>query len=105
KEARKFGKEFTPWQLYKYVSGVNAVKLRKLLSTLEGEDYPSDPRGAFRQLRQATLTGTLEIPDVNLESDIGGYEKNKKRRRAPRHQRRAPPPPLHKVPHPSPPAR
>ena len=27
------------------------------------------------------LTGTLEIPDVKLESDIGGYEKVKKRLR------------------------
>jgi cell division protease FtsH len=81
KEARKFGKQFTPWQLYKYVSGVNAAKLRKLLSTLEGEDHPADARGAFRQLRQATLTGTLEVPDVGLERDIGGYEKVKKRLR------------------------
>lgn len=43
REARKFGREFNPWQLYKHVSGVNAVRLRRLLSTLEGEDYPSDP--------------------------------------------------------------
>jgi cell division protease FtsH len=81
KEARKFGRSFTPWQLYKYVSGVNAAKLRRLLSTLEGEDYPADPRGAYRQLRQATLTGTLEIPDVNLEHDVGGYDVVKKRLR------------------------
>jgi cell division protease FtsH len=81
KESRKFGRQFTPWQLYKYVSGVNAAKLRRLLSTLEGEDYPADPKSAYRQLRQATLTGTLEVPDVSLESDIGGYEKVKKRLR------------------------
>lgn len=81
KEARKFGRQFTPWQLYKYVSGVNAAKLRRLLSTLEGEDYPADPKNAYRQLRQATLTGTLEVPDVKLDSDIGGYEKVKKRLR------------------------
>src|SRR5438876_5926346 len=37
KESRKFGREFNPWALYKYVSGVNAVRLRKLLQTLEGE--------------------------------------------------------------------
>ena len=54
KESRKFGKTFSPWQLYKYVSGVNAVRLRKLLSTLEGEDYPADPRRAYTQMRQAT---------------------------------------------------
>src|SRR5437764_3554357 len=81
KEARKFGREFNPWHLYKYVSGVNAVRLRKLLGTLEGEDYPADPKQAYRHLRQATLTGTLEIPDIDLTRDIGGYEKVQKRLR------------------------
>ncbi len=81
REARKFGREFNPWQLYKFVSGVNAVRLRKLLSTLEGEDYPAEPKLAYRHLRQATLTGTLEIPDIHLENDIGGYTKVKKRLR------------------------
>src|SRR6478609_6860258 len=56
KESRKFGRDFNPWALYKYVSGINAVRLRKLLSTLEGEDYPANPQGVYRQLRQATLT-------------------------------------------------
>lgn len=82
KESRKFGRQFSPWQLYKYVSGVNAVRLRKLLSTLDGEDYPADPKRAFAQLRQATLTGTMEIPSVDLEHDIGGYEKVKARLKA-----------------------
>jgi cell division protease FtsH len=81
-ESRKFGRHFNPWLLYKYVSGVNAVRLRKLLSTLEGEDYPSEPRQATRQLRQATLTGTLEVPDIDLDRDIGGYARLKKRLRA-----------------------
>jgi len=62
KESRKFGKTFSPWQLYKYVSGVNAVRLRKLLSTLEGEDYPADAKKAYGQVRQATLSGSMEIP-------------------------------------------
>src|SRR5436305_3130011 len=82
KEARKFGKDFNPWGLYKYVSGVNAVRLRRLLSTLEGEDYPGDPKHAYRQLRQATLTGTLELPEIHLERDIGGYARVKKRLRS-----------------------
>jgi cell division protease FtsH len=82
KESRKFGREFNPWALYKYVSGVNAVRLRKLLTTLEGEDYPADVRPVYRQLRQATLTGTLEIPEIDLERDIGGYIKVKRRLRA-----------------------
>ncbi|HET6576091.1 MAG TPA: AAA family ATPase, partial [Fimbriiglobus sp.] len=81
KEARKFGQQFNPWQLYKFVSGVNAVRLRKLLSTLEGEDYPAEPKQAYRHLRQATLTGALEIPDVDLDRDIGGYDKTKKQLR------------------------
>lgn len=79
RESRKFGYPFNPWGLYKYVSGVNPVRLRRLLSTLEGEDFPADPKQAYRQLRQATLTGSLEIPDVSLEKDIGGYAKVKKR--------------------------
>lgn len=79
KEARKFGKQFNPWNLYKYVSGMNAVRLRKLLSTLTGEDYPSDPKPAYAQIRQATASGNLEIPSVDLKQDIGGYERVKKR--------------------------
>ena len=81
RESRKFGRLFNPWGLYKYVSGVNAVRLRKLLSTLEGEDYPADPKLAYRQLRQATLTGSMEIPDVDFDRDIGGYAKVKKQLR------------------------
>ncbi len=81
KEARKFGKQFNPWTLYKHVSGINAVRLRKLLGTLEGEDYPADPKKAFAQIRQATLTGTLEVPNVDLDNDIGGYAKVKERLR------------------------
>jgi cell division protease FtsH len=82
KESRKFGQQFNPWLLYKHVSGVNAVRLRKLLSTLEGEDYPANPRSAYHQLRQATLGGTLEVPDIDLEKDIGGYARVKQRLRA-----------------------
>src|SRR5438552_6760649 len=73
RESRKFGREFNPWQLYKHVSGINAVRLRRLLATLEGEDFPADPRRAYRQLRQATLTGTLEVPNIDLDKDVGGY--------------------------------
>jgi cell division protease FtsH len=81
KESRKFGKQFNPWSLYKYVSGINSIRLRKLLASLEGEDYPVDPKLAYRQLRQATLTGSLEIPEVDLDRDIGGYTKVKTRLR------------------------
>lgn len=81
KEARKLGTQFNPWTLYKHVSGINAVRLRKLLASLDGEDYPADARKAYAQIRQATLSGTLEVPNVALEADIGGYTKVKERLR------------------------
>src|SRR5262245_37254762 len=77
RESRKFGREFNPWGLYKYVSGVNAVRLRKLLSTMEGEDYPADPKKAYNQLRQATLGNQMEVPTISIDKDIGGYAKVK----------------------------
>lgn len=73
REARKFGKGFNPYLLYKHVSGVNAVRLRRLLGSVTGEDYPTDPKAALRQLRQATLAGSLSMPDLDLHKDIGGY--------------------------------
>jgi len=79
KEARKFGADFNPWALYKYVSGMNAVRLRKLLASVEGEDYPADPRHAYLQIRQATSGGQLEVPQVDLDRDVGGYAKVKRR--------------------------
>jgi cell division protease FtsH len=82
RESRKFGREFNPWALYKHVSGVNAVRLRRLLSTLEGEDYPADGHRAYRQLRQATLIGGLEVPTIDMEKDIGGYATVKKQLRS-----------------------
>src|SRR3954470_13004476 len=81
RESRKFGRQFNPWGLYKYVSGINAVRLRKLLSTLEGEDYPANPQNAYRQLRQATLGGTMEVPTISIDSDIGGYVRVKEQLR------------------------
>ncbi|MEZ6121750.1 MAG: AAA family ATPase [Planctomycetaceae bacterium] len=82
KESRKFGRSFNPWALYKYVSGMNAARLRKLLTTLEGEDYPDDPKRAYAQIRQATCGGKLEVPSVDLETQIGGYSKVKQRLRS-----------------------
>jgi len=79
KEARKFGTDFNPWALYKYVSGMNAVRLRKLLASVEGEDYPADPRHAYLQIRRATSGGQLEVPQVDLDRDVGGYAKVKRR--------------------------
>lgn len=81
RESRKLSadKSLKPYNLYKSVSGVNAVRLRRLLSTLTGEDYPVDTKPAYAQLRQATLTGQLTLPDIDLTKDIGGYAKVKDR--------------------------
>jgi cell division protease FtsH len=79
RESRKFsaGRALEPYRLYSHVSGVNAVRLRRLLGTLSGEDYPGNPKAAMDQLRQATLVGRLTLPDVSLERDLGGYAKVK----------------------------
>jgi cell division protease FtsH len=82
KEARKIGRDLDPYRLYSFVSGVNAVRLRRILASLTGEDYPSDPRPALAQLRAATLTtADMTIPDVRLDADIGGYARVKERLR------------------------
>ncbi len=73
REARKLGRGFDPYMLYKHISGVNAVRLRRLLGSLQGEDYPADPKGALAQLRTATLSTDVELPSVDLKKDIGGY--------------------------------
>ncbi|MCA9669533.1 MAG: AAA family ATPase [Myxococcales bacterium] len=79
RESRKFGKRLNPYQLYKYVSGVNAVRLRRLLESVQAEDYAEDPSRAYDQLRQATVAGDVSIPDIDLDDDIGGYDKVKRR--------------------------
>ncbi len=73
REARKLGKGLDPYALYKLVSGVNAVRLRRQLAALTGEDYPTDAKPAYAQLRSATLSHQVELPQVDLERDIGGY--------------------------------
>jgi len=79
RESRKFGKDLNLYRLYKYVSGLNAVRLRRLLVSITGEDYPQNPQPAFDQLRSGTLTGQLSIPDLDLAKDIGGYRRVKDR--------------------------
>ncbi len=82
REARKLGKGFDPYALYKHVSGVNAVRLRRLLNSLTGEDYPTDPSPAIAQLRMATLANDVELPQVDIDKDIGGYGPVKDRLKA-----------------------
>jgi ATP-dependent Zn protease len=77
REARKFGQGLPVYVLYKQVSGANAVRLRRMLSSMNGVDYPPDPRPALAQLRAATLVGEASVPDMDMRKDIGGYGKVK----------------------------
>lgn len=85
REARKFGVEtFNPYNLYKYVSGLNAVRCRQILNQLESRvDFDPNTPGSvdaiYRDIRKLTLVGDLEVPRVNLEKDIGGYKKVKEK--------------------------
>ena len=82
-EARKFGvTEFNPFRLYKYVSGLNAVRFRQIMDPLQDRlDYnPSDPATAervYHEIREMTLLGELDLPSVDLDGDIGGYDEVK----------------------------
>jgi cell division protease FtsH len=75
RESRKLSSTggLNTYALYKHVSGLNVARLRRLLESMTGVDYPDDPAPAFRQIRQATLEGSLELPDISLHDDIGGY--------------------------------
>ncbi len=74
RESRKLGRGgLDVYKLYKHISGVHAIRLRQLLSSLEGEDYPEDPSPVWAQIRQATLEGELSVPELSLDDDIGGY--------------------------------
>ncbi|MEM1347601.1 MAG: AAA family ATPase [Myxococcota bacterium] len=83
REARKFGvEEFNPYQLYKYVSGLNAVRCRQIMAQLESRvDFdpavPGSVDAIYADIRRLTLLGDLEVPRVDLDSDIGGYAKVK----------------------------
>ena len=85
REARKFGdKTFDPYALYKYVSGLNAIRFRQILSHLRDRlDFsPANPEFAenlLREIREMTLVTDVDLPSVDLETDVGGYESVKKR--------------------------
>lgn len=85
REARKFGlTEFNPFALYKYVSGLNAVRLREIMEHIgERLDFnPDDPRQTerlYREIRELTLFSDMEMPQVDLDRDIGGYDEVKQR--------------------------
>lgn len=83
REARKFGVEtFNPFTLYKYVSGLNAVRCRQILNQIASRvdfdpNVPGSVDAIYRDIRRLTLLGDLEVPRVDLDGDIGGYTKVK----------------------------
>ena len=83
REARKFAEtELNPYALYKYVSGLNVIRLREVLSHFQDRldfdpAHPEQREALFRDLRKLTVTGDLEMPDVDLNADIGGYHEVK----------------------------
>ncbi|MEZ4452211.1 MAG: AAA family ATPase [Nannocystaceae bacterium] len=86
REARAIdAKEFDPFALYKYVSGCNPVRLRRLLGGvgLRREALPgrSQASAVYRELRRQTVSEDVELPNVDLERDIGGYGEVKQRLR------------------------
>ena len=80
REARKFGERvFDPFSLYKYLSGANAIRVRQILEHFTDRmDYDPQNPGArdriVREIRSMTLGSDLEIPRIDLEKDVGGYE-------------------------------
>ena len=84
REARKLGvHEFNPYSLYKYFSGLNAIRCRQILGHFtECVDFdPANPDSAesiYQEIRQMTLVGGAELPRVDLQKDIGGYDDVKK---------------------------
>jgi cell division protease FtsH len=80
RESRKLGRGgLDVYKLYKHTSGVHAIRLRQLLASLEGEDYPEDASPVWAQIRQATLEGELSVPELSLDDDIGGYAEVKRK--------------------------
>ncbi len=85
REARKLGVEtFDPFSLYKYVSGLNVVRLRQVLEQfwdrLDFDARSPDSRAQlFAEIRELTRGSELEVPRIDLNADIGGYEAVKER--------------------------
>ena len=84
REARKFGvRDFNPFALFKYVSGLNAIRFRQIMKVCEGRmDFdPANPGtgdAILQDIRRMTTTADVDVPNVSLENDIGGYANVKK---------------------------
>ena len=85
REARKLGEDtFDPFSLYKYLSGCNAIRVRQILEHFHDRmDFDPLNPGArakiVREIREMTLGGDLEIPRIDFDKDVAGYEGVKER--------------------------
>jgi cell division protease FtsH len=75
--------EFDPFSLYKYVSGLNPVRCRRIFSDLahRHEAQPGRPRAdeIYKEIRKQTVRDDVELPNVSIDADIGGYVEVKDR--------------------------
>lgn len=86
REARSIhSTEMDPYALYKYVSGLNPVRCRRVFSDLSARHEAPPGRSfaneVYREIRRQTATDDIELPNVDLETDIGGYGEVKNRLR------------------------
>ncbi len=77
--------DFDPFGLYRYASGLNPARARRLFADLSlrreagvGEDLSAE---VYADLRRQTVTDGVELPNVDLDRDIGGYADVKTRLR------------------------
>jgi cell division protease FtsH len=77
--------DFDPYALYRYVSGLNPLRCRRVFAQLANrhEALPGRDRAdeVYAEIRQQTAEGDLELPSVDLERDVGGYDEVKTRLR------------------------
>lgn len=77
--------EFDPFGLYKYVSGLNPVRCRRIFTDLSARREATAGRPmeneVYQEIRRQTVTEDIELPNVDLDKDIGGYTEVKTRLR------------------------
>ncbi len=87
REARQLTTEsLNPYALYKDLSGTHAVRCRQILSHFHDHvDYdPAAPESAaviYREIRQMTVSADVELPRVDFDRDVGGYDAVKRKLR------------------------
>ncbi len=77
--------DFDPFGLYKYVSGLNPVRCRRLFNDLGARREATAGRPmaqeVYQEIRKQTVTEDIELPNVDLDKDLGGYDEVKTRLR------------------------